>query len=50
MMATKSSIRDKQELMLELKSKGTAEALALAYLIFELCPDDRTTKTVFKGI
>ncbi len=30
--------------------RGSSEALALAYLISELCPDDRTTKHVFERL
>jgi len=30
--------------------RGNIMALALAYLINELCPDDRTTKHVFRKV
>jgi len=28
--------------------RGKPEALALAYIVSELCPEDRTTKHVFR--
>ena len=30
--------------------RGSSEALAFAYLIHELCPEDRTTKHVFEEL
>jgi len=45
-------IANKSELLTALKKRaeevqGDVIALALAYLINELCPDDRTTKHIF---
>ena len=42
--------KDKNELLEILLCRGEADSLALAYLVNELCPDDRTTKHVFGGL
>ena len=46
-------IKDKKELLEALKKRyrvsGDITVLALAYLVGDLCPDDRTTKHVFRN-
>ena len=42
-------IKNKHEILEALKAKGTTECIALAYLINEWIPDDRTTKFVFRN-
>lgn len=41
-------MKDISEVLERLKAKGTPECIALAYLLNEWCPDDRTTKRVFR--
>jgi len=45
--------KDKQALLSKLldeAERGDCKALALAYLVNELCPDDRTTRDVFRSL
>jgi hypothetical protein len=49
--ALKRLPKNKMELLEALKKEaiiGKPEALALAYIVSELCPEDRTTKHVFR--
>ena len=41
-------VNNKEDLLRELKDIKTPEAIALAYLINELIPEDRTTKRIFQ--